>query len=57
MKKSKKEKTKKRLQKMYQATIREEMVKQGFYNRPNVRAHKDKSKYSRKNKHRKPPIE
>lgn len=54
-KKKKKTDVKKLLHKMDKAIQRQVAIDKGFYNRPNVRPHKDKTAYSRKDKHRKPP--
>lgn len=54
-KKNKKAKEKKVLRNQTKAIQRQIAIEQGFYNRANNRAHKDKSKYTRKNKHKKPP--
>lgn len=41
-----------RIRSAQRAFIREQMVEDGFFNRPNQRAFKDKKAYTRKPKHR-----
>jgi hypothetical protein len=39
------------MKKYIKSLLRKSEIESGFYNKPSVQVHKDKSKYKRKNKH------